>query len=89
MRLRNPLIARDGPPVALNVRAARWGALACLAAAGVMAGPILRGHGDAQTYLAATPGACGTRVEAVGPEGASELRRASAIWFVETCEVRP
>ncbi|PWJ13285.1 hypothetical protein [Jannaschia seohaensis] len=88
VKLRNPLIAREGPPVALNVRAARWGALACVAAVAVMAGPILRGHGDAEAWLAARPEACGTRPEArVAPPDASDLRAASALWFIETCEV--
>jgi hypothetical protein len=90
MKLRNPLIQRGGPPVSLNVRAARWGALACVAAGAVMAGPILRGHGDAQAFLDVLPEACGTRPErSVGPENVSELRAAAAIWFIETCEEQP
>ncbi|MDB2407533.1 hypothetical protein N9W17_03260 [Jannaschia sp.] len=87
MKLRNPLISRGGPPVALNIRAARWGALACVAAMAVMAGPIWRGHGDAQILLAATPQACGGRVaDVVSPPGSSDLRIAAAHWFIQTCK---
>ncbi|CTQ48857.1 transglycosylase domain-containing protein [Jannaschia donghaensis] len=54
--MRNPLIQRGGPPVSLNVRAARWGALAVAIGALIFAWPLatgyLEGRGAAQDLAA-------------------------------------
>lgn len=88
VKLRNPLIQRGGPPVALNVRAARWGALACLLGFAIMVGPIVRGYNDAQRMMAENAELCGEPFAGpVGPADASDLRQAAGRWFVEQCEV--
>ena len=86
-RLRNPLISREGPPVSLSVRAARWGALAVLLGGVILAVPVHRGWSDAQARLAADPSLCGVAPQDGTPGDDTPLHDRLVQFFIETCEV--
>ncbi|MEM9798437.1 MAG: hypothetical protein AAF919_18245 [Pseudomonadota bacterium] len=87
MKLRNPLIARNGPPVALNVRAARWGAVATVIGLGILLWPVIGGYRQAQTILALDPAACGKEL-IIEPwsEGTDRLQQEIVSYFLVRCQ---
>ncbi|SDZ51574.1 hypothetical protein SAMN05444004_11859 [Jannaschia faecimaris] len=88
MRFRNPLIARGGPPVSLNVRAARWGATAVVLGGVFLAVPVYDGWSDAQARIEADPLVCGKLVKFDIPNGQEQtLRQKLTQFFIDRCEV--
>ena len=77
---------RAGPPVALGVKAARYGAAAFALALLLLAVPTMRGHADAQRRLALDPDLCGAALPVAAGDGRSDLRRAAEAYFIEACE---
>ena len=74
------------PPIALGVRAARWGAAACVVAAALLVIPISRGWADARAMLSADPDLCGAALPMPPEDGRSDLRRAVAVFAVQSCD---